>query len=528
MIYQIQNILMKSANRYPDKNAIVYHEEKIAYKDLDVVTSKLAVTLLESGVRRGDRIGVYINKSIPAVISILGILKAGGVYVPLDANAPLTRLACIIENSGMKCLLTSTRKGDNVQQMFPEKNPLDIVLLTDDLKRLKEGLPVKVIPWEKIIERGEVPPPENLSIDTDLAYILYTSGSTGVPKGVMISHRTSLTFINWSCDAFDIRPEDRVSSHAPLHFDLSIFDIFTSLQAGATIFLVPEEFSIFPKRLIKFIQDNKITVWYSVPSILVHMMVHGSMKNHSFPDLRLILFAGEVFPVKYLRELMGIVPQADYYNLYGPTETNVCTYYKVDQIEPDRIKPVPIGKACSNIEVFALDENNNIVTEIGTEGELYARGSCVAHGYWRDVKKTESAFIKNFLNSGFDEKLYRTGDIVTLDEKGNYNLIGRKDHMIKSRGYRIELGEIEAALYSHQDVKEAVAVAVPDEFITNKIITFIVPKKPDSLTKIEIEKHLSERIPIYMMPEMIEFLESLPKTSNGKIDREMLAAKQND
>lgn len=522
MVYLLQHLLMNSAIQYPDKIAIIHHGEKITYKDLDEVTSKLAAALLENRLQQGDRIGVYINKSIPAVISILAILKAGGVYVPLDPNAPLKRLAYIIQNAGMKFLLTSTRKIGNIKQMLPEENPLDTVILTDDLKKHEADLVARVISWKEIIKRGETNGAVDSSIETDLAYILYTSGSTGAPKGVMISHRASLTFINWSYDAFAIRPEDRVSSHAPLHFDLSIFDIFTSLKAGATIFLVPEEFSIFPGRLIKFIQDYKITVWYSVPSMLMHMMVHGNMKNHSFPDLRLILFAGEVFPVKYLRELMVIIPQAAYYNLYGPTETNVCTFYQVEQLEPERIKPVPIGKACSNTEVFALDDNKNIVTAVGIEGELYARGSGVAQGYWRDALKTESCFIKNFLNPEFEEKIYRTGDIVTLDEKGNYHLIGRKDHMIKSRGYRIELGEIEAALYAHEGVKEAVAIAVPDELITNKIKAIIVPKYPDTLTKIEIERHISQLIPHYMLPEMIEFCKSLPKTSTGKIDRTAL------
>ncbi len=523
MVYLLQHLLINSAKRYPDKIALIYQDEKITYNDLDVVTSKLAATLLENGVQRGDRIGIYINKSIPSIISILGILKAGGVYVPLDPNAPLKRLAYIIENAGIKCLLTSTRKSGNVKQMFPEENPLDVVILTDDAKKLASDLSVRVIPWEEISKRCEASCPDIFAIETDLAYILYTSGSTGTPKGVMISHRTSLAFINWSADEFDIRREDRVSSHAPLHFDLSIFDIFTSLQAGATICLVPEEYSIFPGRLIKFIKDNKISVWYSVPSILMHMMVHGNMSSHTFPDLRLILFAGEVFPVKYLRELREIIPQADYFNLYGPTETNVCTYYRVDRLEPERIKPVPIGKACSNSEVFALDENNNIVTEGGREGELYVRGSCVAQGYWRDPEKTGAHFIKNFLNPEYEEKIYRTGDVVTLDAEGNYNLVGRKDHMIKSRGYRIELGEIEAALYAHPGVKEAVATAVPDELITNKIKAFIVPKNPDSLTKIAIEKHLCALIPNYMLPEMIEFCKSLPKTSTGKIDRTALA-----
>lgn len=524
MIYLLQQLLTNTAKQYPEKDAVVFNSEKITYRELDEVTDKLAATLIENGVKRGDRVGVYMNKSISSIISILGILKTGGAYIPLDPNAPLTRLAYIIENAGMKCLLTSTKKGNNINQMFPEKNPLEVVVLTDDLTRLKTDLPVKVISWGDVVKRSGTLPHENTTIETDLAYILYTSGSTGVPKGVMISHRTSLTFVDWSCDEFGIQPGDRVSSHAPLHFDLSVFDIFTSLKAGATICLVPEEFSIFPRRLIKFIQDNKITVWYSVPSILMHMMVHGNMKEYTFSDLRLILFAGEVFPVKYLRELVGLIPHADYYNLYGPTETNVCTYYKVEHLDPDRINPVPIGRACKNTEVFAVDSDNRVITAPGMEGELYVRGACVAQGYWGDIKKTEANFIKNFFNEEYDEKMYRTGDIVVMDDEGNYHLVGRKDHMIKSRGYRIELGEIEAALYAHRDVKEAAAVAVPDELITNKIKAFIVPIKPGSLTRIEIEKHLSERIPHYMLPEIIVFFESLPKTSTGKIDRTLLSA----
>lgn len=516
---------MNTAVKYPDRLAVVFGNEKITYEELDIITNKLATMLQENDVKRGDRVGIYMNKSIPSIISILGILKAEAVYVPLDPNAPLSRLAYIIQNSGIRCLLTSTKKVKTLEQMFPEKTPLEIVVLMDNLYDLKISLPITVIPWMSVIERNEVKLSENSSIETDLAYILYTSGSTGEPKGVMISHLNALTFVNWCYDEFGIKSSDNISNHAPLHFDLSIFDIFTSIKAGATIFPVPEEFSIFPRRLIKFIQDNKTTVWYSVPSILIHMMVHGNMKNYSFPDIRLILFAGEVFPVKYLRELMGIIPHSDYYNLYGPTETNVCTYYKVEQLEPDRIKPIPIGKACANIEVFALDENNNLITESGKEGELYVRGSCVAQGYWGDTKKTESHFIKNFLKSEFDEKMYRTGDIVTLDEEGNYHLIGRKDHMIKSRGYRIELGEIETALYSHVDIKEAVAIAVPDELITNRIEAFIVPLRSNSLTKIELEKYLFSKIPHYMMPETIEFHDSLPKTSTGKIDRTLLASR---
>jgi len=523
VIYLLHHLLTESAAQLPEHPALVFGEEHITYKQLDEITSKLARTLLDHGVRRGDRVAVYLNKSAQSVLCLFGILKAGAAYIPLDPNAPPARLSYILQNAGVRCLLTSSRKYGNVRQLLDGGGGIETVVVTD-LRAGIEDIPgVTTVPWSRVQERtaGKI---SNNTIETDLAYILYTSGSTGVPKGVMISHLNALTFINWCHDEFGVTSSDRVSSHAPLHFDLSIFDIFTTLKSGATIYPVPEEYSIFPKRLIQFIRESKITVWYSVPSILVHMMVHGNLKYYSFPHLKTILFAGEVFPAKYLRELMAIIPHASYHNLYGPTETNVCTFYSVSEVEPGRTKAIPIGKACRNIEVFALDEQGRVVSAPGAEGELYVRGSCVAMGYWGDAKKTEAAFVRNHLASHHDEKMYRTGDIVTLDENGDYHLVGRRDHMIKSRGYRIELGEIESVLYGHELIKEAVVVAVPDELITNRLKAFIVPLAPNAMSEIEVEKYLSGRVPHYMVPETVEFRESLPKTSTGKIDRTLLTS----
>jgi len=524
MKYLLHHLLSDSAKNYPDKPAVVFGNETTTYQELDDITTKLALSLIDAGIKRRDRVGIYLNKSISSVIAINAVLKAGGIYVPLDPNAPLSRLGYIILNSEIRCVLTSAKKVPNIAKMFPENNPLETIVLMDNSPVQIDDIPVNTIPWSAVNARDTARLKENIGIETDLAYILYTSGSTGDPKGVMISHLNALTFINWSHDELGIQTTDHISSHAPLHFDLSIFDIFTSIRAGATIFPVPEEFSIFPRRLIHFLQQNKITVWYSVPSVLTHMIVHGNMKSHSFPDMRLILFAGEVFPVKYLRELMEIIPKAEYFNLYGPTETNVCTFYQVKTMEPDTLKPVPIGRACKNMEVFSLDEHGNIITESGKEGELCVRGSCVAQGYWRDRQKTEIYFIRNFLLSDFDEKMYKTGDIVTRDDDGNYHLIGRRDHMIKSRGYRIEIGEIEAALLGHTAVKEVAVVAIPDEHISNRIKAFVVPMPlSKTVTKIEIEQYLSKKIPHYMIPEIIEFCTMLPKTSSGKIDRKLLS-----
>ena len=521
MSYLLQHLLIKSAQNHPDGKAVTFGKESLTYQELDTITNKAAHVLINSGVKNGDRVGIYINKSIPSVISIYAILKAGAVYVPLDSQAPQSRIAFIIDNCEIKCLLTSTAKAKSLPGILEQCKSLQVALITDDQNTV-EPLPLDVISWDAINEEKEVSLPEVNSISNDLAYIIYTSGSTGNPKGVMISHLNSLTFVDWAGDNLDILPTDTLSSHAPLHFDLSIFDIFVGAKAGANVVLVPETLSMFPPRLASWIEENKITVWYSVPSILSMMVTHGQLPKRNFENLRKIIFAGEVFPVKYLRELMKIIPQAEYVNLYGPTETNVITYYITPPIPDEQTKPIPIGISCQNMQVFALTKQNELVTEPGQEGELLARGTCVAQGYWGDKVKTDKVFIDNPTQPNFRDQAYRTGDLVTLDEEGNYIYLGRIDHMIKSRGYRIEIGEIESAIYSHPQVKEAAVIAIPDDLITNRIKAIIVMTNAQEVEASDIRMFCSDKLPKYMIPEIIEFMEELPKTSTGKVDKTTL------
>lgn len=528
MAYLLHHLLVDSAREYPNKEAARFEGRSLTYAQLDQMSNQVARTLREAGVQRGDRVGIYVHKSLASIVSVFGIMKAGGVYVPLDPNAPAKRLAYITRNCDVKALLTSTEQLANLQQFFSEGTPLCNIILTDDTNPVALEFPegVSVIPWLTVLQSDPNAIAPNGAIETDLAYILYTSGSTGDPKGVMISHRTIFTFVNWCSDRFKITPEDRVTSHAPLHFDLSTFDIYVTIQAGATVVMVPEKLSVFPVRLVQLLQEERITVTYLVPSILSMMVNYGKLYAHDMSNLRLILFAGEVFPIKYLRELVAAISHAEYYNLYGPTETNVCTYYKVQprDLEPERTQPVPIGIACENMEVFAVGDDGQLVTERGKEGELWARGSCVAQGYWGDVEKTARNFVRNSHQPYFEEIAYRTGDIVTLHEDGvNWVYIGRRDHMIKSRGYRIELGEIEAAFYSHKGVKEVAAVAIPDDMVGNRIKAFVVPMDHNGLTVKELETHAAQKLPRYMVPESIEFRDELPKTSTGKINRPLLA-----
>jgi amino acid adenylation domain-containing protein len=520
MGFLLYHLLDESAGKYPERKAIVYKNDSITYRELAQASNKLANSLAETGVNRGDRVGIYLSKSISSVVSIFGILKAGGTYVPIAPDAPPKRAEYIIRNCGIKHLLSTADKVSRLEGMFPEGCPIEKIILTDS-GQTESQLASEIISWETIKNsEGEHPPSLNV-IDRDLAYILYTSGSTGDPKGVMISHLNSLTFVNWAQDFFRINKEDRVANHSPLHFDLSVFDIFATVKAGGTVVVIPDGAATFPVRLAELIAREGITVWNSVPSVLILLVTHGKLERLDFSSLRLVLFAGEIFPVKYLRQLKGYIPHADYYNQYGQTEANSSTYYHVKEL-PHNDGKIPIGKTAVNFEVFAIDENNNIITQPGEVGELYVHGSSVARGYWGNSEKTRLAFVDNPLSNGAGEKVYRTGDLVTLDENGDYVFLCRKDNMVKSRGYRIELGEIETAISGYQGVKAVAAVAVPDDLIGNVIKAIIVPVAPGALTVTEVERYCSEILPRYMIPEMIEFCDSLPMTSTGKIDRQAL------
>jgi len=519
MPYILQQLLKKSAAQYPEKMAVWARGRSITYLKLENRSNQLAHLLQRHGVKKGERVGLFFPKSVESVISMFGVLKTGGVYVPIDLAAPADRVSYILRNCGVRVLITNSDKYRGL-----DTDSLDLLhfsLLVDgELDSSNRG---NVALWSALSEFPANDSPRVALTETDLAYLLYTSGSTGRPKGVMLSHQNALTFINWCSATFRISSEDNLSNHAPLHFDLSVFDIYNTIEAGATVYLVTEEIAVFPTTLANFIESRGITVWYSVPSALVLLLLHANLQRKKLSRLRAILFAGEVFPMKYLRQLVDLLPGVEFYNLYGPTETNVCTYYKVDPLRLESMDRLPIGIACAKAAVLVANDQDQIVTASGEIGEMYVRGPGVTSGYWADAEKTATVLVPNRFQQHGQEKIYRTGDMVSLADDGNYYFHGRRDGMIKSRGYRIELGEIESALLSHPGVKEAAAIAIPDDIVGSRIKAVVSIDGSQTLRPMDLQSYCATKIPKYMIPEIIDFMDELPKTSSGKIDRVRLA-----
>jgi L-proline---[L-prolyl-carrier protein] ligase len=513
----LDSLLAASARSRPDSPAVVDGERTVSYGELDEEAGRLAGILVELGVRRGERIAIYLEKSIEALVAIYGTMRAGGCYVPLDPGAPPARLGYVAADAGVRILLTGEEKSAHWPSLVAEGAPLESVVVLNADEGFETPAGTQLITPGDIARAAPIDQPRG--DDSDLAYILYTSGSTGTPKGVMLTHRNCLAFVEWAVEEFGVSADDRLSSHAPLHFDLSTFDLFGAALAGAPVVLVPPETSVFPASVRRFIQHNEITTWYSVPSILSMLTARGGLSPGDLPRLRKILFAGEVFPTKYLRRLMELLPHVRFANLYGPTETNVCTWYDVPTLPEEMTEAIPIGKAIAGVEAFAVTEDDRLAAP-GEVGELYVHGPTVMQGYWGDRERTARGLVPD--PRGGTQPVYRTGDLVQEMADGNYRFLGRRDSQIKSRGYRIELGDVEAALYAHPAVEECAVTPIRDDLVTNRIKAYVATR--EAVTKAELISFCAERIPDYMIPELFEFREALPKTSSGKVDRQAIGA----
>jgi amino acid adenylation domain-containing protein len=507
-----------AATRRPERDAVRYGPDGLSYADLARRSNGLAHALVAHGVRRGDRIGIFMNKSLDSAVAIHGIMKAGGAYVPLDPFAPPARIALVIRNCGIRHIITTDLKLELSALLSEDVGSVECLIGSSP----REGF--RSLTWDEVLAEASDSAPVIQLTEQDLAYILYTSGSTGTPKGIMHTHRSGLSFAEWAAATYELTAEDRVSNHAPLHFDLSTFDFFATVQAGATTVIVPEAITKLPADLGRLMAREKLTVWYSVPFALIQLLERGNLKSLDLSALRWLLFAGEVFPTKHLRQLLDALPHVRFSNLFGPTETNVCTYYHVPATLPDSDEPIPIGTACGNIESLIVDGDDRPVAD-GEAGELLIRGGVVMRGYWGMPDRNACAFYRRPVFDGhFEDVFYRTGDIVQPLADGNLKYLGRKDRQIKTRGYRVELDEVETALLSLSTVHEAAAFTVPDGNGSHLIEAAVTVKTGFTLTADIVLSHAGGKLPPYAVPVRLRVMDAFPRTSTGKIDRRALEA----
>lgn len=492
--------LDETAARFPDKTAYADENKEITFSKLRAQSRAIACELTARGLFKKP-VAVFLEKGVDVLVSFMGAAYSCNFYSPIDVDMPGSRVNKILEVLEPAVVITTGA----LREVFSAYDYKGDFLLLEDVvtEDAAAAEPAREAALEAARKRG---------IDTDLLYVLFTSGSTGVPKGVTINHRAVIDYIDWVTETFAITEKDSFGNQAPFYFDNSILDIYSTLKTGATTYIIPKTLFAQPVPLLEYLKEKKINTIFWVPSALIVVAKLKAFKNVDLSDtLRRVLFCGEVMPNKQLNVWRKFLPDVQYANLYGPTEiTDACTYYIVDREFSDE-EPLPIGFPMPNTDILVLNEKNEPVT--GEEpGELCVRGTSLSMGYYKNPEKTREAFVQNPLNQAVPELIYRTGDVVKYNERGEIIYLSRKDFQIKHMGHRIELGEIETAVSSLPEI--SLNCCLYDEK-RQKIVLFI----EEELDKAYINEKISHFVPEYMLPNKVVRVEKMPMNANGKIDR---------
>ena len=516
----LQHWVTEQAQQRPASTALVSGATRMTYAELDTLSTQVARVLKESGCRQGDRVALLMSSSPMGIVGLMGIYKADCIYVPLDPSSPVSRLKKILESCDSQWLLAGGPVTSVLEELCQDERWRQLrVGWLDRARPAADNCAVEFM-LDDVAGYSAAPLPTRNTSD-DPAHILFTSGSTGTPKGVVLTHANVIHFIEWATTYFGMDASDRASAHPPLHFDMSMLDIFSMAAVGGELHLVPRELNLLPNKLAEFIRTSELTQWYSVPPVLNYLAKFDAVRFNDFPALRRVLWAGDVLPTPALIYWMQRLPHASFTNLYGPTETAISSsYYTVPECPTDPQASIPIGQACAGEELLVVDESLRPLPP-GETGDLYIGGAGVALGYWRDPERTAAAFISDPRRPS--QRIYKTGDLARIGDDGLVYFLGRSDYQIKSRGYRIELGEIEAAMNAVPGVLECAVVAVgTGGFEGLAICCAYVPEAGAHPTPTAIRRELSRRVPAYMLPNRWRAFDRFPKNASGKIDRRRL------
>lgn len=495
----ILELLDRTVRRWGSRPAFGDEHITLTWDEVDAAVQRVGTALAQYSVQRRP-VALYLDHEVPCLLAMLGTLAAGGFYTVLDTAQPPERVRRITGQLEPALLVTDAAHREAADALGLA---CPVVEMADALNAAPDSLALQTL--------------RNESLDTDLAYVLFTSGSTGAPKGVAIQHRAVLAYSAWAAATFGIDETTVFGNQTPFYFSMSVTDLYTSLRTGAQVQVLPRRLFSFPVQLLDYLTVHEVNTLYWVPSALGGVVRWKALDYTALPPLRTILFAGETMPTPYLNYWQAHYPGALFANLFGPTETtDICAYYIVDRAFSDD-EPLPIGRACDNCGLLVLTDDGR-AAEPGAVGELCVRGSFLAAGYYNMPDKTAERFCPNPLQPHYPEIIYRTGDLVRYDENGLLQYMGRADNQIKHMGYRIELGEIETAAFGQEGLQSCACIYDAPK---DRLVLFFTGRKG---LEEELRVRLAGRLPAYMQPTAYRRLQAMPQNQNGKIDRAALRA----
>lgn len=511
---QVEMFLARSAQRFPDKVALVCDGRRLTYRELDDASDRLAHGLRELGVRRTDRVAIFLENSVEAVLTIFATLKAGAVFVVVNPTTKAQKLAYFLNDCRARVLVSHEGKREVLADALSDAPDLAALVLAGTEDPASGEWDRHVASFNALLERryaGGGPPP-NESIDLDLAALIYTSGSTGIPKGVMLTHLNIVSAATSITQYLDNTPDDIILNVLPLSFDYGLYQVLMAFLVGGRIVL--ERSFVYPRVVVQRIAEERVTGLPILPTILA-ILLQMDLTKCDFSSVRYLTNTGAALPTTQIAQLRRLFPQVKIFSMYGLTECKRVSYLPPDQID---IRPTSVGRAMPNVEVAIVDEAGNPLGP-GVVGELVVRGANVMRGYWERPQESDEVLRPGPLPG---EKVLYSGDLFRMDEEGYLYFVGRRDDIIKSRGEKVSPREIENVLYQLAGVAEAAVVGVADEVLGQAVKAFISLKDGASLTERAVLEFCAERLENLMVPKHVEFRPQLPKTASGKIDKQRL------